>query len=353
MQYAERLENSLCDNPATQHPFPARPVRVAGSVVPPTNPPVRPLAGVVAHQQGPTRRVLIEALRRLGCRDIHDVEDTKALSSGPVASNGASRAADLVIVEADEDPLEIIAFVTWLRRHEDSPNRFARVLATLPALDAPLARRLRRAGVNAVLPTGIAEVDLMRHVEVELDRRRLWVFTHTYTGPDRRDRPDPGPQAHPSSRHPGIASEGEGHLVALLPAEPGLTTKALSAQEWTEAQEAQINLLDRVRGKGLWPRENWSQILGGLCLDVARRHESDLATPTANQVYAETVNRLRRSAERLADMAKGRGPDALADAAQALACQLRVAGEDQDGALTLLEALKRVGRNALKEAERP
>lgn len=95
---------------------------------------------------------------------------------------------DLVITEWDMEPVGGMMLLNWIRRHQDSPDRFTRTVIMSGEMDSERVERARNAGANAVFAKPFSINSIYKHIVSVLYANPPFFKTQTYFGPDRRRR---------------------------------------------------------------------------------------------------------------------------------------------------------------------
>jgi len=131
-------------------------------------------------------------------RAIRSALSSLRIGSVAVASGVASArlmGADLLIVAVEDD--EAVPMVHAIRRRLREANPFVGVIASAFELQERTVRAAADAGVDGLIakPTPLAAVSAA--VQTLALRRRDWVVTASYVGPDRRSAARPGASSAP------------------------------------------------------------------------------------------------------------------------------------------------------------
>jgi two-component system chemotaxis response regulator CheY len=108
--------------------------------------------------------------------------------------------ADLLI--AAVSPAEAVAVANAVRRDPASPNRELPIVVVVPPLTPAELVHVRDAGVSEIVVTPISAKALAARIESAVMRRRTFVETQLFVGPDRRRRHDAAYRG-PNRRRPG------------------------------------------------------------------------------------------------------------------------------------------------------
>ncbi len=138
------------------------------------------------------RILLIEMLRAIGVRHIHEARD-----GAEALATMRSTYIDVVLTDLSMSGLDGVEFVNLLRRSPDSPNPFCPIVMITGHSTERRVREARDAGVNEFLAKPITARGLVHRLTLLIENPRPFIRTADYFGPDRRRRDDPryrGPQ---------------------------------------------------------------------------------------------------------------------------------------------------------------
>lgn len=141
-----------------------------------------------------SRDVVARTLGVLGCRNL--LVTDQAAEADPFEHSGM---IDLLVMDADPDVEATCALVRDMRRGIGAENAFAvTVLMTSLAQTEHLARLLS-CGADAILEKPVDPVKVAERITELTRKRRCFVVTESYIGPDRRIR-GVRPGAPPAAR---------------------------------------------------------------------------------------------------------------------------------------------------------
>lgn len=139
------------------------------------------------------RTLLFRVFHVLGSRQIHKAGDgqeaIEVLKS--VAADRAGRldpgAIDLIVSDYFMAPLDGLMLLRWVRRSDQSPDRFMPFFM-VSAADREVVAEARDAGVTEFIGKPFSVSSVLSKLGALIDRPRQFVFTGGYFGPDRRRR---------------------------------------------------------------------------------------------------------------------------------------------------------------------
>ena len=144
------------------------------------------------------RILLIEMLRAIGVRHIHEARD-----GAEALTTMRSTFIDVVLTDLSMSGLDGVEFVNLLRRSPDSPNPFCPIVMITGHSTERRVREARDAGVNEFLAKPITARGLIHRLTLLIENPRPFIRTEDYFGPDRRRRDDPryrGPRRRAEDR---------------------------------------------------------------------------------------------------------------------------------------------------------
>ncbi len=135
-----------------------------------------------AHMRGLVRVILSS----FGVRNIEEAGDCSQ-----AISLVASGDIDIAFVDMKLAVLDGLEFCRRIRLAPDSPNRYLPIVMITAYSERSRVIDAINAGVDEFLVKPIRAVDVANRVNAVIERRRPFVQTQTYFGPDRRRRDDP------------------------------------------------------------------------------------------------------------------------------------------------------------------
>jgi DNA-binding response OmpR family regulator len=129
------------------------------------------------------RLIVTEILRSLGVGTIKAAADgADALKMMRVVE------ADIVIADIDMAPLDGLELTRLLRTSKDSPNPYVPIIMLTGHTEAFRVVEARDAGIDEFLAKPISVSSLYSRMRAVIERRRLYIRSKGYVGPDRRRR---------------------------------------------------------------------------------------------------------------------------------------------------------------------
>lgn len=135
-----------------------------------------------AHMRGLLRVILAS----FGMRRIEEAADCNE-AIGHVAGGDI----DIAFVDFKLGGLDGIDFCKQIRNGPDSPNRYLPLVMITAYSERGRVLEAVNAGVDEFLVKPVRAVDVANRVNAVIERRRPFVKTGGYFGPDRRRRDDP------------------------------------------------------------------------------------------------------------------------------------------------------------------
>lgn len=135
-----------------------------------------------AHMRGLLRVILTS----FGMRHIDEAAD-----SNEAFSLAASDDHDIVFVDFKLGGIDGIDFCRRIRRDPDSPNKYMPLVMITAYSERSRVLDAINAGVDEFLVKPVRAVDVANRVNAVIERRRPFVKSADYFGPDRRRRDDP------------------------------------------------------------------------------------------------------------------------------------------------------------------
>jgi CheY-like chemotaxis protein len=93
---------------------------------------------------------------------------------------------EAVFANWDMGPIDGMLLLKWIRRHQQSPNRFMPFVLLTPEITKVKVDEAINAGAHEIIPKPFPREAVNRALENLIERHRLFVRTSLYFGPDRR-----------------------------------------------------------------------------------------------------------------------------------------------------------------------
>jgi two-component system chemotaxis response regulator CheY len=135
-----------------------------------------------AHMRGLVRVILAS----FGMRNIEEAADCNT-AIGLVAAGDV----DIAFVDFKLSGLDGLDFCRRIRQSPDSPNRYLPIIMITAYSERGRVIDAINAGVDEFLVKPVRAVDVANRVNAVVERRRPFIQTPGYFGPDRRRRDDP------------------------------------------------------------------------------------------------------------------------------------------------------------------
>lgn len=135
--------------------------------------------------------VLRIVMDSLGVRNYHFAVDGKEAIEIMQIRSGTLKAAggggiDMVISDVVMPGIDGHMLLRWIRRHENSPDRFVPFLMISGMVDHRCLTTARDAGVNEFVAKPFSPEIVFKRILKVIESPRQFVYTPTYFGPDRR-----------------------------------------------------------------------------------------------------------------------------------------------------------------------
>lgn len=131
-----------------------------------------------------TRRLLRSALHNIGLREMRELDQVPE----DAADSDLLHAVDLVVVDVSEDDHSGARLVSNIRRRIAAFNPFITTIATSFAATSNLINVAVNAGTDGILLKPFSQQQMHDQVLNLIERRRPFVVTANYIGPERRPR---------------------------------------------------------------------------------------------------------------------------------------------------------------------
>ncbi len=113
-------------------------------------------------------------------------KSARPMTNRPMQSGGSS--LDIVMTNMDMPTVDGMMLLRWIRRHEESPDRFMPVIMVSSYADPVKVREARDAGMTEFVAKPFTIASICSRLISAIERPRQFVQTSTYFGPDRRRR---------------------------------------------------------------------------------------------------------------------------------------------------------------------
>ena len=138
---------------------------------------------LVVDDHQPMREILKSLLFGLGARQVQEARDAaQAFEMLRFAT------FDILLTDYDMDGENGVELAQRVRQAEANPNRRMAIIMVTGRAEGPVILAARDAGVDEYLIKPLTTVALCQKIEAVLERRRQFIDTESYVGPDRRRR---------------------------------------------------------------------------------------------------------------------------------------------------------------------
>lgn len=144
------------------------------------------VAALILDDNAHMRGLLRVILSSFGLRRIEEAADCNE-ALGVVAGGDI----DIAFVDFKLSGLDGIDFCKRIRNDPDSPNRYLPLVMITAYSERGRVLEAINAGVDEFLVKPVRAVDVANRVNAVIERRRPFVSSGAYFGPDRRRRDDP------------------------------------------------------------------------------------------------------------------------------------------------------------------
>jgi len=200
------------------------------------------IAVVLGDPKSETRRLIRGAMTASGYRDLRDCLNVQEIENQLTSDVPP----DLVITDTKMPGGDIFAVIAKLRRGEIGDNPFVPVIMLTWDANADIIRKAAGCGVDDILVAPISPSNLFDRIKALVARRKPFVVTSDYIGPDRRqDVGRSGPGGIPLIDVPNTLRSkamGEAVNVADLKATVGQVMTEINDQRLVR-HSYQINFL--------------------------------------------------------------------------------------------------------------
>ena len=129
-----------------------------------------------------TRRMLRAAMTASGYRDIRECPNVQEIENNLISNTPP----DLVIADTEMPGGDIFGVIANLRRGGIGSNPFVPVIMLTWDANADIIRKAAGCGVDDILVAPVAPTNLFSRIKTLVARRKPFVVTSDYIGPDRR-----------------------------------------------------------------------------------------------------------------------------------------------------------------------
>ncbi|MDB5476508.1 MAG: response regulator receiver protein [Phenylobacterium sp.] len=138
---------------------------------------------LVVDDHQPMREILKSLLFGLGARQVAEARD--AVQAFDMLRYSAF---DILLTDYDMAGETGVQLSSKLRRAQGNLNRRIPIVMVTGRAEGPVILAARDAGVDEYLVKPLTTVSLTQKIDAALNRRRAFIETETYIGPDRRRR---------------------------------------------------------------------------------------------------------------------------------------------------------------------
>lgn len=138
---------------------------------------------LVVDDHQPMREILKSLLFGLGARQVEEARDAAQAFEALRYS-----AFDILLTDYDMAGETGVQLAGKLRRADGNQNRRIPIVMVTGRAEGPVILAARDAGVDEYLIKPLTTVSLTQKLEAALNRRRAFIETPAYAGPDRRRR---------------------------------------------------------------------------------------------------------------------------------------------------------------------
>jgi DNA-binding response OmpR family regulator len=142
-------------------------------------------ASVLVFERNPDiARVPTQLLRGFGARKVREV-----FKFDEACDYAREETIDLILADPEAAKGRAMEFLRWLRRAEETPNRFAPIILVAAQTPDSLIKVLRDAGANFIVAKPYSPATLLNRVNWISKDKRPFVEAAGYVGPCRRTSP--------------------------------------------------------------------------------------------------------------------------------------------------------------------
>ncbi|KZD09824.1 response regulator [Oceanibaculum pacificum] len=141
------------------------------------------------------RNLLFSVLRSMEVGHIHTARDgaeaIEFLKSRARLGMPGQGPVDLIISDLIMPNMDGAMLLRWVRRHEESPDRFMPFIMISGAVDRDRVAAIRDLGVSEFLAKPFTVRAIATHLQAAIENPRPFIYTQDYFGPDRRRTDQP------------------------------------------------------------------------------------------------------------------------------------------------------------------
>lgn len=246
---------------------------------------------VLLEPQPNVRRVLKYELQEVGFRNVYDcavVDEALALVE--------TEKPEILLLDLDGDQDGVCALIQDIRYRRVGHDPFVVIIAVSWRPEREVVHEVMKSGVDDVITKPVSVDMLSRRVQNMIEKRKKFVATETYFGPDRR-------------RRERLHNDDELPLVQVPNSLRHRATGDESAAIGEVAERAALSAiaLQRVQREALE------------IMRVAEQVEALVESPDHDDSIAEAIDRMLQLAQNVAGYFGKRRSSGLADVAQSLA----------------------------------
>jgi DNA-binding NarL/FixJ family response regulator len=141
-----------------------------------------------------TRRLLRSALHNIGLRELRELDQMPEAG----AETDLFRAVDLLVVDLSEEDCTGAALVTNIRRRVAALNPFIITIATSFTATSTVINSAVNAGTDGILLKPFSQQQIYDQILHVIERRRPFIVTANYIGPERRPQKRPDSSSAPA-----------------------------------------------------------------------------------------------------------------------------------------------------------
>ena len=131
---------------------------------------------------------------------FEQIEDTSRIST--IRESIMNNGVDLLVCDMHLSDGDIDNLIHQIRHQEVGNNPFVTIITLIPTADEPMIKKVINSGTDDILVMPISPENLMKRVVHLIHKRKPFVVTTDYIGPNRRERHRPGTQKIPQIEVP-------------------------------------------------------------------------------------------------------------------------------------------------------